>query len=46
MHSFTDTKEEQRLKALQEYNIIEIETDFSYILESLLLYAMCPLVQL
>lgn len=35
MYKFTDTKEEQRLIALREFNIIEIDIDFSYLLESI-----------
>ena len=36
MYNIINTKEEQRLKALKEYNLIESEFDFDYILESLL----------
>ena len=36
MHKFTDDNEEQRLKALREYNLVDNKVDFSYILESLL----------
>ena len=36
MHKFTDTNEEQRLNALRDYNLIQTNVDFSYILESLL----------
>ena len=43
MHKFTDTKEEQRLKALRDYNIIETHVDFDYILESLALICDVPL---
>ncbi|HTN69022.1 MAG TPA: PAS domain S-box protein, partial [Dysgonamonadaceae bacterium] len=43
MHKFTDTKEEQRLKALRDYNIIETNVDFDYILESLAIICDVPL---
>lgn len=43
MHRFTDSKEEQRLKALREYNIIEADTDFSYILETIAQICDVPL---
>lgn len=36
MHNFTDNNEIERLKAMKEYNILEINFDFDYILESLL----------
>ena len=36
MNNITDPKEIERLQALKEYNILEIEFDFSYVLESLL----------
>lgn len=39
MHKFTDTTDEQRLKALNVYNLVDIKVDFSYILQSLL--AIC-----
>ena len=35
-NNITDPKEIERLQALKEYNILEIESDFSYVLESLL----------
>ncbi|MDD2475646.1 MAG: response regulator [Dysgonamonadaceae bacterium] len=43
MHKFTDSIEEQRLKALREYNIIETRIDFDYILESLAIICDVPL---
>ena len=36
MHNSTDSNEEQRLKVLKEYNLIDTKYDFDYILESLL----------
>ena len=36
MHKYTDNKEEERLQAMKEYNILGIDFDFEYILESLL----------
>lgn len=43
MHNFTDTKEEQRLKALREYNIQESYVDFDFILESIAKICEVPL---
>ncbi|MDD2475647.1 MAG: response regulator [Dysgonamonadaceae bacterium] len=36
MNKIIDTKEIKRLQALKEYNILEIDFDFAYILESIL----------
>ncbi|HZJ80781.1 MAG TPA: response regulator [Dysgonamonadaceae bacterium] len=36
MHKITDSNEIERLQAMKEYNILEIDFDFAYILESLL----------
>ena len=36
MDRITDLKEKERLQAMKEHNILEIDFDFSYILESLL----------
>lgn len=43
MHKFTDNSEEQRLKALKEYNLIETNVDFSYILETVAFICEVPL---
>ena len=41
MHNFIDTKEEERLRALREYNIIEEDADFNFLLEAIA--AMCDM---
>ena len=43
MHKFTDSKEEQRLKALREHNIKEINVDFDFILEAIATICEVPL---
>ena len=43
MHKFTDTKEEQRLKALREYNLIDTNVDFDFILEAIATICEVPL---
>lgn len=35
MHKITDPKEEERLQAMKEYNILGIDFEFEYLLESL-----------
>lgn len=36
MFKITDTKEIERLEAMKRYNILEIDFDFEYIIESIL----------
>lgn len=43
MHKFTDNTEQQRLKALRDYNIIETNVDFDFIIESLASICNVPL---
>ena len=46
MNKFTYSKEEERLRAAREYNVLETEYDFSYLLESLLDICEVPLCSL
>ncbi len=43
MHKFTDNTEQQRLKALRDYNITETNVDFDFIIESLAAICDVPL---
>ena len=43
MHKFTDNTEQQRLKALRDYNITETNVDFDFIIESLAAICNVPL---
>ena len=43
MHKFTDNTEQQRLKALRDYNIVETNVDFDFIIESLAAICNVPL---
>ena len=43
MYTISNSKEEQRLKALSDYNIIDPDTDFSCILESIATICDVPL---
>ena len=43
MYKFTDNTEQLRLKALRDYNIIETNVDFDFIIESLAAICDVPL---
>lgn len=43
IENFTNVIEEQRLKALREFNIIGIDVDFSFILESVSAICKVPI---